>query len=249
MTKFRLIALSLSAYLLTLGSFSAGAQKYDRGYDTSHQSIFAPKGTFMVGGNARFSYNSMNNYSFLVIDGINYSGYTISATPTFLYMLRDNIAVGASFSYSRSLIDLESANLSVSEINMSVKDYNRLSQRFGGAVAFRPYIPLGSSGRFSMFAQVELGGSLGKVRNTAEENSETKGTYTSQYKLYVGVNPGVTALLTNHVALELSVGVLGFNYAWTDQIHNQVSRGSSSNSSASFMLNLASIAVGLAYYL
>ncbi len=249
MTKFRLIALSLAASLLTLGTFSAGAQKYDRGYDTSHQSIFAPRGTFMVGGNARFSYNSMNNYSFLVIDGINYSGYTVSATPTFLYMIKDNIAVGANFSYSRSLIDLESANLSVSEINMSVKDYNRLSQRFGGAVAFRPYIPLGSSGRFSMFAQVDLGLSIGKVRNTAEENGETKGTFTNQYKLYVGVNPGFTALLSNHLALELSVGILGFNYAWTDQIHNQVNYGSSSNSSASFMLNLASIAVGLAYYL
>ncbi len=249
MKNQRFISSSLTAVLLCLGAFSAGAQKYDRGYDTSHQSVFAPKGTFMVGGNARFSYNSMNNYSVLVIDGINYSGYTISATPTFLYMIRDNIAVGASLSYRRSLIDLESASLSVSEINMSVKDYNRLSQRFGAAAAFRPFIPLGSSGRFSMFAQVELGGSLGKVRNTAEESGETKGSFTNQYKLYVGVNPGVTALLNNHLALELSVGVLGFNYAWTDQIHNQVSRGSSSNSNASFMLNLASIAVGLAYYL
>lgn len=234
---------------LALGIQHAEAQKYDRGYDNSHQVTFAPKGMFMIGGNARYSYHSMNNYSFLVVDGINSEGYTISATPTFLYMVRDNIGVGASLSYGRTLLDLASADLSVSEISMSVRDYYRLSQSFGGSLAFRPYIPLGHSGRFSMFAQVGLGFSVGQVKNTAKVDSQVKGTFTSQYKMIVGVNPGFTAFITNHLAMEVSIGVLGFNYFWTDQSHNQVATGSSSNSNASFTLNLASIAVGFAYYL
>lgn len=234
---------------LCLGAQISGAQKYDRGYSGSAQTVFAPKGTFMVGGNARYSYHSMSGYRFLIVDGINSKGYTVSATPTFLYMIRDNIGVGASLSYDRTLLDLASADLSVSEISMSVRDYYRLSQSFGGSLAFRPYIPLGSSGRFSMFAQVGLGFSVGKVRNTAQVDSQVKGTYTRQYKMLVGVNPGMTAFITNHLAMELSIGVLGFNYFWTDQTHNQVSNGSSSNANASFSLNLASIAVGFAYYL
>ena len=239
----------LAVIFLCLGAQVSEAQKYDRGYDNSHQPVFAPKGTFMVGGNARYSYHAMSNYSFLVVDGINSSGYTVSATPTFLYMIRDNIGVGASLSYDRTLLDLATADLSVSEISMSVRDYYRLSQSFGGSLAFRPYIPLGSSGRFSMFAQVGLGFSMGRVRNTAQVDSQTKGTFTNQYKILVGVNPGFTAFITNHLAMELSIGVLGFNYFWTDQTHNQVTGGSSSNANASFSLNLASIAVGFAYYL
>ncbi len=247
MTKSGLIA--VSAAFLCLGTFSAGAQKYDRGYDSGHQAVFAPKGSFMAGGNARVSWHSMENYKFLVVDGINSDGYTVSATPTFLYMIRDNIGIGMDLSYKRTLLDMKSASLSVSEISMDFEDYYRLSQSFGGALAFRPYIPLGSSGRFSLFAQASLGLSLGRVKNTALVSGETKGTFTNQYEIYAGVNPGITALLTNHMALEVSVGVLGFSYGWTDQIHNQVSGGSSSNSNASFSLNLASIAIGLAYYL
>lgn len=248
MSRTRLILIS-TAIFLSIGILPSRAQKYDRGYDNSHQTVFAPKGTFMIGGNARYSYHSMSNYSFLIVDGINSNGYTISATPTFLYMVRDNIGVGASLSYDRTLLDLSSADLSFSEISMSVSDYYRLSQSIGGSIVFRPYIPLGSSGRFSMFAQVGLGLRIGRVKNTANVDSQVKGSYTKQNKIIVGVNPGFTAFITNHLAMELSVGVLGFNYFWTDQNHNQVSTGSSSNSNASFSLNLASIAVGFAYYL
>ena len=100
-----------------------------------------------------------------------------------------------------------------------------------------------------MFAHVGLGFSTGRVKNTAKVDAQVKGTYTNQYKILAGVNPGFTAFITNHLAMELSIGVLGFNYFWTDQTHNQVTGGSSSNVNASFSLNLASIAVGFAYYL
>ena len=248
MSRTRLILIS-TAIFLCLCTFTSRAQKYDRGYDNSHQTVFAPKGTFMVGGNARYSFHTMSNYRFLVVDGINSRGYTVSATPNFLYMVRDNMGVGLSLSYGRTLLDLASADLSVSEISMGVRDYYLLTQSFGGPATFRPYIPLGTSGRFSMFAQVGLGFSLGRVKNTAQVESQVKGSFTKQNKILIGVNPGFSAFITNHLAMELSIGVLGFNYRWTDQSHNQVASGSSSNSNASFSLNLASIAVGFAYYL
>lgn len=235
--------------ILLLGAYSAGAQRFDRGYDNSTPTLFAPKGCFMVGGNARFTWHSMNNYSFLIADGINSNGYTVSAKPTFLYMFRDNMGVGASFSYDRTNLDLDSAQLGVSDITMSVDDYFHVAQSFGGSLIFRPYIPLGSSGRFSMFAEVGVGFSVGKAKNTVNLTDGVKGTYTERYKILVGVNPGFTAFISNHLAMELSVGVLGFNYKWSNQVHNQVSKGSSDASNASFMINLASISVGLAYYL
>ncbi len=237
------------AILLLLGSYGAGAQRFDRGYDNSSPAVFAPKGCFMLSGNARYTWHSMKNYSFLIADGINSDGYSVTASPTFLYMFRDNMGLGVNFSYKRTLLDLDSASIGVSDVTMSVDDYYRLSQEFAGSVAFRPYIPLGTSGRFSMFAQVEVGCSIGRAKNTVNLSDGVKGTYTERYKILVGVNPGFSAFITNHLAMELSIGVLGFNYKWNSQVHNQVSKGSSDSSNASFMINLASIGVGLAYYL
>ncbi|MGM9735559.1 MAG: hypothetical protein ACI3ZL_04035 [Candidatus Cryptobacteroides sp.] len=239
----------LTSALLLAMSIAAYGQKYDRGYENVAPVRFVPKGSFMVGGSARFTGHRMDDYSFLVVEGIDSKGYTISFKPTFLYMVADNVAVGASFSYGRTLLDMESADLSISQITMSVDDYYRLAQTFTGALVFRPFIPLGRTGRFALFAQVELGYSNTLINNTVEISSGTKGTFTARNKMLVGINPGLTAFLSNHFAMELSVGILGFNYTWISQIHNQVEQGTSSLSNASFMLNLASVSVGLSYYL
>ncbi len=240
----------LSAIVICVSAvFTAQAQRYDRGYSNTPQKVFAPRGGFMIGGTAKATWHKADNYNFLIIDGIDADGYSISLSPTFLYMPWDNIGVGARIGYDRTSLNLESANLSVSEISMGLDDYSYLTQSIEAAAIFRPYIPLGNSGRFSLFAQVELGMSGGRIRNSAYINPAIKGTYTEKYKFFVGVNPGITAFITNHFAMEVSVGVLGFDYRWSSQVHNQVGYGNSSFSNASFMLNLATIGVSLAYYL
>jgi len=102
--------------VLILGVSNAWAQHYDRGYENVPSTVFVPKGTFMFGGNVKYSRSSMKDFSVLVINDINARGNTVSASPMFLYMLKDNIGIGGRFSYNRNMFDLESANLSVSEI-------------------------------------------------------------------------------------------------------------------------------------
>lgn len=239
----------LTSVMLLLLCLPVYGQKYDRGYETVPAISFVTKGGFMIGGSGRFSYHNMKDYSFLVANGINSHGYTISADPTILFIIKDNLGVGATFSYGRTLLDMDSANISVSDITMSVNDYYRLSQTISGALVMRPYIPLGRSGRFSIFVQVELGYSNTRMKNTVEQSSDIKGTFSTRNRIHIGINPGITAFLTNHFAMELGVGILGVSYSWVSQVHNQVEHGSASFSNASFMLNLASINVGLAYYL
>lgn len=229
--------------------FTAEAQKYDRGYADTPQNVFVPKGSFMIGGTAKTTWHKADNYNFLIMDAIDADGYSVSLSPTFLYMPWDNIGLGARFGYDRTKLDIDSADLSLSEISMGIDDYKYLTQSFEVAALFRPYIPLGHSGRFSLFAQVELGFSAGQSKNTVFINPAVKGTHTNRYGLFVGVNPGITAFITNHFAMEVSVGVLGFDYKWSNQVHNQVGHGSSNAANASFMLNLATISVSLAYYL
>ena len=203
----------------------------------------------MIAGTGKVTWHREDNFNFLILDGINADGYSVNISPTFLYMPWNNIGVGFRVGYDRMKLNIDDTSLSVSEITMNVNDYFRRTQSIEAAAIFRPYIPLGNSGRFSIFAQVELGFSGGRVKNTALIAPEVKGTYTEKYKFLVGVNPGITALLTNHFALEVSVGVLGFNYNWNNMVHNQVEYGSESLANASFMLNLATVSISLAYYL
>ena len=156
------------------------AQRYDRGYANTTQKVFAPKGSFMIAGTGKVTWHREDNYNFLVIDGIDGDGYSVNISPTFLYMPWNNIGVGLRLGYDRMKLNVDKASLNVSEISMDIDDYFRLTQSFEAAAIFRPYIPLGNSGRFSLFAQVELGFNAGRVKNTARISQEVKGTYTGE---------------------------------------------------------------------
>jgi hypothetical protein len=113
---------------------------------------------------------------------------------------------------------------------------------------FRAYIPFGNAKRVAMFADVQLGGSFkqGKAFNAGDD--EVLGTYNQIYSVQLGVDPGIVAFLTDRLAVELNVGIFGVGYNWQEQIHNQVELGDSKSLSASFMVNLLSLGVGLSYY-
>ena len=235
-------------YMLFLGTFSAGAQHYDRGYEAIPSSPFVKKGTWVAGGTARYSQHVNTDYNFLVINDINTKGYSISVNPKLLYMLKDNMGVGLRFSYDRSMLDLASADLSVSEITMGAKDCYQIQHKYSGHFVYRAYIPLAGSKRVAMFADLLLGGSFkqGKAFNAGTEY--VIGSYTKSYALELAVDPGIVAFLSDRLAVELNVGIFGVSYRWTDQIRNQVSSGNSDFTAAGFMLNLLSLGVGMSYY-
>ena len=66
--------------------------------------------------------------------------------------------------------------------------------------------------------------------------------------LQIGMAPGLTAFITNFAAVEVSVGVLGFNMKWTDQTTDQIDKGSRRSSSANFKIDLFSINLGMNFY-
>ena len=65
----------------------------------------------------------------------------------------------------------------------------------------------------------------------------------------LSVTAGLVAFVTNAMALELNVGVMGITYESVKQIHNQVAVGRRSGSMMSFKVNLLSIGLGMAFYL
>lgn len=65
----------------------------------------------------------------------------------------------------------------------------------------------------------------------------------------IGMSPGLIAFINNFTAVEVSVGVLGFNYSKVRQVTDQVQFGERNSSSANFRINLFSIGLGIAFYL
>lgn len=234
--------------MLFLGAFCAEAQQYDRGYETVPSAPFITKGTWSVGGTAKYTQHINDGYNMLVITDINSTGYNIAVKPKVMYAFSDNMAVGLKLSYGRSMLDLANADLGVATIEMNASDCYQIQHKFSAFGVFRAYIPFGNSKRVAMFADLHLGGSFkqGKAFNAGGEY--VTGTYNQTYSIQLGVDPGLIAFLTDRLAVEMNIGVFGVNYSWENQIHNQVELGSSDSASAGFMINLLSVGMGISYY-
>ena len=88
--------------MLVLGALCSEAQHYDRGYETIPSSPFIQKGTWSVGGSAKYTQHINDNFSLMLINGINSQGYNISVNPKLIYHFRENMGV--------SLIALKTAD-------------------------------------------------------------------------------------------------------------------------------------------
>ena len=234
--------------MLFLGAMGAEAQHYDRGYETVPSSPFIKKGTWMAGGTLRYSQHINDDYNFLVINDINSKGFNVSVNPKLMYMFKDNMGVGLRFSYDRSMLDLASADLSISQISMSAKDCYQINHKFSAYAVYRAYIPLGNSKRVAMFADLLFGGSYKQGKAFNAGGDYVLGTYGQNYSLDLAVEPGLVAFLSERLAVELNVGIFGLSYSWADQLRNQVIGGHSDSTSAGFMVNLLSLGVGMSYY-
>ena len=203
-------------------------QKEMRGL-TSLSNVFVPKGQWVTGLNASFSTHDNSNYTLVVIEGIESEGHTIKISPLLGYAVADNMVVGGKFGYSRTFLRLDGGGFSM------------------GSLFWRQYIPFGDNKRFALFSEVQLilGGSQAKFA----ADTPVRGTYETGFTCALSVTPGLVAFVTNAMALELNVGVMGITYESVKQIHNQVAVGRRSGSMMSFKVNLLSIGLGMAFYL
>ncbi len=237
------------AFLLVLCSFSARAQKMDRGLDISSQPCFIKKGTWMVGGGASYMLHSNDNSRLLVVNGIQSTGYTISVSPAFCYMVKDNMGVGLRVGYKRNMLQLDSASLSFNDIDLSVANYHKLNHAFEIQGIGRYYIPIGSLKRICLFNELQLAYSYGQGKVLDGHGDKVNASYETSNSLGINACPGFMAFVTDRLAIDVSVNMLGLQLDWTKQIHNQVAEGSRGTSLVNFKVNLLAIGFSLYYYL
>lgn len=216
--------------------------------------VFVPKGQWIFGGSAAYSAHRNSNYTFTLINDINSEGYTVTVSPMVAYAPWKNMAVGVRFGYGRSLLALDNASLSISDVDINVDMFHQIKHTYTGSLFWRPYIPLGHSNRFAFFAEVQLnlsGGQSKVVAATQEIDGmqDYRGTYSEQFGAQVAIQPGIVAFVTNNAAVELSIGVFGVGFDRVRQIKNQINEGKTTSLDTNFKLNLLSVGFGMSFYL
>ena len=215
---------------------------------------FVPKGQWIFGGTASYSTHTNKNYKLLIINDIDSDGYTVNVSPMIAYAPWKNMAVGVRFGYGRSMLGIDNAALALAGVELNVDFYHQIKHSYTGTLFWRPYIPLGTSNRFAIFAEVQLNFTGSQSKLVAENGvvdgyQDYKGTYSKSLGGSIALQPGITAFVTNEIALELSIGVFGIGYEKTTQLKNQVEQGEIKSTNMNFKVNLLSIGFGVSFYL
>lgn len=242
---FSLIVLLIGCVCLPV---AAKKNKYDRGIEMK---TFIPKGQWMVGTTFSYSEHVDENFEFLsVLKDIESDGYTFKVTPLVSYFIRDNISIGARFSYSRSNTNLGNLSLELGDdLSFDVENYVATSNTYTTAVFVRTYLNLGDSKRFGLFNEARVSYGYSESNSSSGTGTDLSGLYQLKHNLNIGVAPGITCFINDYVAAEASVNVAGLNFNWYDQTKDQVYQGKRTSSSANFKINLLSIDLGIVFYL
>lgn len=239
--------MTLVCLTVCVSGYSFAQKQWSRDIE---QSVFVPKGQWITGVSVSYSVSDQNHYQFLVFENINGNTYTFKLSPMLMYSFKDNMAAGGRFAYSRSRTKLDGASVVLgSDTNYDIDNLFSISQNYYGTAAFRNYISLGRSTRFGLFneCQIEIGGGQSKMTNGAGDN--LTGTYQRNFSMSVGLSPGLVMFLNNYSAIEVNVGVLGFDYSHTKATTDQIYVSNTSVKSANFKINLFSIMFGATFYL
>lgn len=242
----KILAIIVLAVISAAGEISAQVE-FKRGLE---QISFIPKGQWITGVSVSFSQSNQDNYQFLIIEDLSGDAYTFKVSPMLMYCFKDNLCAGGKMSYTRTRTRLDQARVVIdSETDYSVDNLYQISQNYSAMVCFRNYISLGRSHRFGFFNEVQLqfGGGESKVING--RGNDLTGTFEKSWNMNIGLAPGMVMFLNNYSAIEVNVGVLGFNYSHTTSKTDQIYLASRESKQANFKINLFSITFGVAFYL
>ena len=246
--KFSIILLFVMLGVVSvMAQSSRRVQRIDR---EVQKSVFIPRGSWMVGGAVSYSEHNESNLNFLVLKDVEGEGYNFSVSPYFGYFFRDNIAIGGRFAYKRDYLDLGNFDLNLGEdFNISLKDIYYLEHKYEASMFVRTYMPIGRSKIFGLFNEARLTYGYGTGKNSTGSGPEYDGTYQTVQNMQIGFAPGMTAFITDWSAVEVAVGIMGFDFKWLDQETNQIETGKQRISSGNFKINLFSINIGMTIYL
>lgn len=212
--------------------------------------VFVPKGQWVTGISVSYDTSSQNKYQFLIFEDISGDTYSFKISPMLMYVIIPDLGVGGRFAYARSLTKVENADIVLdSETDYQVDHLYRLSHNYYFTAMARNYFSIGKSKRFGFFNELQLQMGGGQTKLTTGVGTDLTGMYERNFSLSIGLTPGICVFLNNYSALEVNIGVLGFNYTATKAIRDQIYVSRRNSKSANFRINLFSIQFGVSFYL
>lgn len=214
------------------------------------RAVFVPKGQWLLGTTFNYQEWDTENINLLVLKNMNFEGYTFSASPYFGYFVKNNIAIGGRYNYHRDYLYLGQFDLNLGEdFNVSLSDLYYLGHTHEASAFVRTYMSLGRANIFGFFSEIRGTYAYAVGKNTTGTGKELEGSYDKAHSVQLTFCPGMSAFVTDFLAAEASIGVMGLKYSWKNQHTNHVEQGRSHSGGANFKFNLLSINLGLTFYL
>lgn len=113
----------------------------------------------------------------------------------------------------------------------------------------RSSVPLTENERLSFFTQlgVTFGMSTGLIRDT-KNLDEVQKQFNTDYRLRVGLSPGITFFAMENFAFEVQLDLLGYDLRVTEKKVNDESPSREVRQNVDFNIDILSLQLGLAYY-
>lgn len=214
------------------------------------RAVFVPKGQWLVGASFNYQEWDTDNMNLLVLKNMNLEGYTFSGSPYLGYFIKNNIAVGARYNYNRNYVYLGQFDLNLGEdFNISLSDLYYLAHTHEASAFVRTYMSLGRANIFGFFSEIRGTYAYSVGKNTTGTGVDFEGSYSKGHSVQLTFCPGMAAFVTDFLAAEASIGILGLKYSWKDQHTNRIESGQYRTGGANFRFNFLSINLGLTFYL
>ncbi|MBQ7856177.1 MAG: hypothetical protein IJ348_03545 [Alistipes sp.] len=215
---------------------------------------FVFKGETMLGLTASYGTIDTEDTNLgLLLDDLNIGGNIVSIKPFIGYFYRDNNCVGVRFGYSHTKGDLNNAALNLGEqsgISFGISDIHYRDDTYAVGLFHRTYVPLDRKGRFSVFAEWELSGSIGNSEFNFAAGEAKDRNISKAYKANLSFSPGLAVYIFPNVCASISLGLGGLKYNHIRQVDGLGNFAGSRNfSKLQFRLNLADINIGVNIHL
>lgn len=215
---------------------------------------FSFKGETMLGITASYGTISSEDTDIgLILDDIKLNGSVVTVKPFVGYMYRDNNCIGVRLGYTHMTGNLGNATLDLGEANdveVSVGNMRYKNNAYALGIYHRTYIAIDSKGRFGVFGEFELSGSVGRMEFSYLSDDTWKTSLSDIYKCEFSFNPGLAVYIFPNVCASISFGLGGLRYTHTKQYdgdHNFT--GKRNFSKMRFRLNIADINFGMTLHL
>lgn len=232
--KWNILGIKIPAYV--------PPKRMDRGI-VDH--LFIPKETWQTGISFSHYEENNDNYDFLMFEDWDGKAYSFQVSPFFCWYFKDNLSIGARFTYKNTHIDVEQVKISPKDdMNFELNHVGIQNKMYQEAIFLRNYI--GLHPRIGLFNETHLTYGYGKGWLSSGSVEIPEQTYQTTNEVQLGIRPGICGFVINSVMFEFSFEVGGLRYRKIKQITNRETKGSRATGLANFRLNILSLNLGLA---